>query len=81
MDICQKSGNMCCPIRKGAPREWSRSSHKKDEDKASGSPSNSISSDEEGLGGGSQRTRKDDPEWSGSGSNELSQDVSDQDSE
>ena len=59
-------------------REQSCSSHKKDEDEASGSPSDSVLSDKEASEGDSQG-KEDDHEWSGSGSDEISQDISDQD--
>ena len=66
--------------QKKSSREQSCLSHKKDEDKALGSPSDSVSSDEEVSEGDSQG-EEDDREWSGSSSNEISQDTSDQDSD
>ena len=66
--------------QKRSSREWSHLSHKKDEDEESGSSSEGISSDEEGLVGDSQG-EEDDHEWSGSNSDGVSPDASDQDSD
>ena len=62
--------------QKRSSREWSCSSHKKDEGKESESSSDSISSDEEGSIG---EYKEDDGKWSGSNSDEISPDISESD--
>ena len=65
--------------QKKCSREPSHSSHKKDEDEGSGSSSDGVLSDEEGLIGEYQD--EDDGKWSGSDSDEVSPDASDPDSD
>ena len=66
--------------QKRSSKEWSHSSHKKDEDEVLGSPSESVSSDKEAPKEDCQ-DEDDDHQWSGLGSNEVSQDSSNQDSD
>ena len=66
--------------QKRSSREWSHSSHKKDEDEELGSSLEGVSSDEEGSVGDSQG-EEDDHKWSGSDSDGVSLDALDWDSD